>query len=297
MSSSPSPKPRRSVLYVPGANARAMDKARTLDCDAIIFDLEDAVAADAKGSARLQLTDALRSGDYGYRERIVRVNGLDTPWGEEDVRMAAQLPIEALLFPKVESAAQVAAIQAAVDAAGGREIPLWLMIETPRGILDVHAVLGASSRIECLVMGTSDLVKELRAVHTPSRSNLAFALQHSVLAARAANVDILDGVHLDFRNSDGFRDACIQGRAMGFDGKTLIHPTQVEIANEVFGYSDADIADAREVLAAWEAAQAAGSGVAEVDGRLIENLHAAEAERVIAFSDVLLARARENGGV
>ena len=264
-----------------------------LDCDAIIFDLEDAVAAEAKGSARVQVAETLASSDYGYRELVVRVNGLDTPWGEEDVKMAAQLPVQAVLFPKVESADQAAAIQAAVDSAGGSRLPLWVMIETPRGILDVRAVVDASRRIECLVMGTSDLVKELRATHIPSRSNLAYALQHSVLAARAAEVDVLDGVHLDFRNPDSFREACEQGRAMGFDGKTLIHPTQVEIANEVFGYSEADVADARSVLSAWESAKAAGKGVAEVDGRLIENLHAAEAERVIAFADALSARARE----
>lgn len=276
---------------MPGANARAMEKARTLDCDSIIFDLEDAVAADAKANARGQVAEAIANGGYGYRELVVRVNGLDTPWGAEDVKMAAQLPVQALLFPKVESVDQVAAIQAAVDSAGGSGIPLWIMIETPRGVLDVRAVVEVSSRIECLVMGTSDLVKELRATHIPSRSNLAFALQRSVLAARAAGVDVLDGVHLDFRNPDSFRDACEQGRAMGFDGKTLIHPTQVEIANDVFGYSEADVADARAVLSTWEAAQAAGKGVAELDGRLIENLHAAEAARVIAFADALAARA------
>ena len=290
MSASPSQTPRRSVLYIPGANARALEKARTLDCDAIIFDLEDAVAAAAKGKARDQVAQALGNGGYGYRELVVRVNGLDTPWGTEDVQMAAQLPVQALLFPKVESVDQVTAIQAAMDSAGGAGMPLWVMIETPRGILDVRAVVEASSRIECLVMGTSDLVKELRATHIPSRSNLAFALQHSVLAARAAGVDILDGVHLDFRDPDSFRAACEQGRAMGFDGKTLIHPTQVEIANAVFGYGEADVAAARAVLSAWEAAQAAGRGVAELDGRLIENLHAAEAERIIAFADALAAR-------
>ncbi len=187
MSSSQNQIPRRSVLYIPGANARAMEKARTLGCDAIIFDLEDAVAADAKDSARNQVAQVVGRGGYGYRELVVRVNGLETPWGAEDVQTAARLPVQALLFPKVESAAQVDAIQAAVDSAGGAGIPLWLMIETPRGVLD--------------------------------------------------------GVHLDFRNTESFRDVCEQGRAMGFDGKTLIHPAQVEIANDVFGYSEADVAD------------------------------------------------------
>ena len=289
----PVSRPRRSVLYMPGANARAMEKARGIACDTIIFDLEDAVAADAKADARDQVAQAVATGGYEYRELIVRANGLDTPWGEADLAMAAALPVDGLLFPKVETPEQVRTIAAAVDAAGGAALPLWLMIETPRGVLDVHAVAQASSRVECLVMGTSDLVKELRAQHTPSRSNLAFALQSSVLAARSAGVDVLDGVHLDFRNLDSFRDACDQGRAMGFDGKTLIHPTQVEIANEVFGYSEADVADARAVLEVWAAARAAGKGVAELEGRLIENLHAAEAKRVIAFADALAARSAQ----
>jgi citrate lyase subunit beta/citryl-CoA lyase len=221
---------------------------------------------------------------------IVRINGLDTPWGAEDLSAAAALPIDALLFPKVESAGQVEAIVSAVDGAGGRHLPIWVMIETPKGVLDVREVAAASDRVHCLVMGTSDLVKELRARHTPSRSNLAYALQRCVLAAREADVDVLDGVHLDFRNLESFRGACEQGRAMGFDGKTLIHPTQVALANETYGYCDEDVADALAVLEVWNAAQAAGKGVAELDGRLIENLHAAEAERIIAFAQALSER-------
>jgi citrate lyase subunit beta/citryl-CoA lyase len=274
---------------MPGANERAMDKARTLDCDSIIFDLEDAVAEGAKPVAREALTKALQAGGYGHRELIVRVNGLDTPWGARDVAAMAPLQVDGLLFPKVESITQLKAIETAVDSAGGRELPLWLMIETPRGVLDVRSLAAASSRVGCLVMGTSDLVKELRAQHTEDRQNLAFALQQCVLAAREAGLDILDGVHLDFRNLDSLMLACRQGRAMGFDGKTLIHPSQIETANQVFGYSSEAIADAAAVLAAWETAQAAGKGVAELDGRLIENLHAAEAQRVQAF-----ARALEN---
>lgn len=283
-------RPRRSVLYMPGANERAMEKARTLDCDAIIFDLEDAVAADAKSAARESVARMVGEGGYGYRELVVRVNGLDTPWGADDLALAATLEVDALLFPKVESAAQVGAIQAAVDGAGGGRLPLWLMIETPLGVLDVRAVAGASARIGALVMGTSDLVKELRATHTESRQNLAFALQHCVLAARSVGIDVLDGVHLDFRNLESFETACMQGRSMGFDGKTLIHPSQVEAANRVFGYSGEAVADARAVLEVWEAAQAAGKGVAELDGRLIENLHAAEAQRVIVFAEALARR-------
>jgi citrate lyase subunit beta/citryl-CoA lyase len=285
------PRPRRSVLYMPGVNERAMEKARALDCDAIIFDLEDAVAADAKADARERVRAAVSAGGYGYRELIVRVNGLDTPWGADDLAMAAALPIDAILFPKVESAAQVAEIEKAVELSGSRSLPLWLMIETPRGVLDVREVAAASPRVACLVMGTSDLVKELRATHVQARDNLAYALQHCVMAARSIGLDVLDGVHLDFRNADSFRAVCEQGRAMGFDGKTLIHPTQIDIANQVFGFDDDAVADARAVLAAWEAATAAGKGVAELDGRLIENLHAAEAERVLAFARALAERA------
>jgi citrate lyase subunit beta/citryl-CoA lyase len=275
---------------MPGANERAMEKAKSLDCDGIIFDLEDAVAASSKAEARDKVAGVVQGGGYGYRELIVRINGLDTLWGKDDLAVAATLPVHALLFPKVESAAQVAEIVAAVDASGGSHLPIWVMIETPKGVLDVREVASASERVQCLIMGTSDLVKELRAEHTPTRSNLAFALQHCVLAAREAGVDVLDGVHLDFRNLDSFREACEQGRAMGFDGKTLIHPTQVETANEVFGYGEEAIEDARAVLEVWAAAQAEGKGVAELDGRLIENLHAAEAERVLAFAQALADR-------
>lgn len=275
---------------MPGANERAMEKARSLDCDAIIFDLEDAVAADAKASARERVGAMVAAGGYGYRELIIRVNGLDTPWGDDDLAMAAGLPVDGLLFPKVESAAQVAEIEAAASRAGGSSLPLWLMIETPRGVLNVQDVAAASARVACLVMGTSDLVKELRASHTPARDNLAYALQYCVLVARSVGLDVLDGVHLDFRNLDSFRSICEQGRAMGFDGKTLIHPSQIDIANEVFGFDEADVLDARAVLGAWEAARAAGKGVAELDGRLIENLHAAEAERVLAFARALADR-------
>jgi citrate lyase subunit beta/citryl-CoA lyase len=283
-------KPRRSVLYMPGANSRAMEKARNLDCDSIIFDLEDAVAESAKGDARQAVAAMIREGGYGYRELVVRVNGLDTPWGADDVAEVAQLPIAALLFPKVETASQVSAIAAAVDAAGGAALPLWLMIETPRGILDVREVAASSPRVEVLVMGTSDLVKELRAEHTPERHNIGNALQHCVLAAREAELDILDGVHLDFRNAESFAAVCAQGKAMGFDGKTLIHPTQIETANATFGYAQEAVADAQAVMAVWQQAQAAGKGVAVLDGRLIENLHAAAAQRVLAFSAALSER-------
>ncbi|MEE8077500.1 MAG: CoA ester lyase [Pseudomonadales bacterium] len=283
-------RPRRSVLYMPGANERAMEKARSLPCDTIIFDLEDAVAVAAKDSARNAVCRAVTEGDYGYRELVVRVNGLDTEWGSKDVAAAAKLDVDALLFPKVESAEQVAAIVRELDGAGGQQLPIWLMIETPKGVLDVRTVAACSQRVACLVMGTSDLVKELRAAHTEDRQNIGYALQHCVLVARELGLDVLDGVHLDFRNLESFAQTCQQARLMGFDGKTLIHPGQVEIANQSFGFDDEAIADARAVIEVWQEASAAGKGVAVLEGRLIENLHAAQAERVLAFADALAAR-------
>ncbi|MDZ7669953.1 MAG: CoA ester lyase [Gammaproteobacteria bacterium] len=219
-------RPRRSVLYMPGANQRALEKARELPCDGVIFDLEDAVAADAKADARANVAAALEQGGYGYREVVVRVNALDTPWGREDVAAVAALPADALLFPKVQSTRQIDEIVAALDAAGGQDKPVWIMVETPRAVLDVAALASHSERVAVLVMGTSDLVKELRARHTPTRHNLAYALQHCVLAARDSGRDLLDGVHLEFRDLDSFRQACEQARDMGFDGKTLIHPSR-----------------------------------------------------------------------
>jgi len=283
-------KPRRSVLYMPGANTRAMEKARDIDCDTIIFDLEDAVSPDAKVQAREQVLRAVDEGGYGYRELIVRANGLETPWGADDVAAFAAMNIDGMLFPKIDRVEQVEAIVSSLDAAGGQGTPVWLMIETPLGIIDLRAVGAASSRVEVLIMGTSDLVKELRAEHTDSRSNLTYALQRAVLVARSLGLDVLDGVHLDFRNLDSFREACLQGAQMGFDGKTLIHPGQVEIANEVFGLDASDIEHARAVLAVWHEALEAGKGVAVLDGQLVENLHAADAERAIAFADALAAR-------
>ena len=273
--------PRRSALYMPGANPRAMEKAKTLDCDVVIFDLEDAVAMDAKVTARNQVAEQVRGGGYARRELVVRVNGLDTPWGVDDVRACAQLPVAALLFPKVASLEYVEQINALL-AQENPQMRAWIMIETPAGILDLETFAGHPC-VDVLVMGTSDLVRELRADHIEDRSNLTYALQRSVMVARRFGKDILDGVHLDFRNLKTLRTVCEQGQHMGFDGKTLIHPDQIATANEVFGYDEAAAVHARAVLAVWQQAQAAGQGVAELDGQLIENLHAAEAERVLAY--------------
>ena len=288
-------KPRRSVLYMPGANTRAMEKARGLDCDSIIFDLEDAVAPDAKPQARENVARALESGGYGYRELLVRANGLDTPWGKEDVARVAGLPaVHGLLFPKIESAQQVDEIVALMAQHGGGSKALWVMIETPRGVATLASFAG-HEQIETLVLGTSDLVKELRALHTPERRNIDYALQHCLLIARMLGKDILDGVHLDFRNEASFELACRGGRSMGFDGKTLIHPSQIATANEVFGFSEEAIEHAESVLAVWQSALDDGRGVAVLDGQLIENLHAAEAERVVAFARAISQRQDQIG--
>lgn len=282
--------PRRSVLYMPGANERAMEKARGIDCDGVIFDLEDAVAPEVKPLARERIAAAVSAGGYGHRELVVRANGLDTPWGAADIERMAALPIAAMLFPKVETAPQVAEIVARLDAAGGAELAVWIMIETPRGVQNVEILAASSDRVTVLAMGTSDLVHELRGRHRADRAGVSYALQRCVIAARVAGKEILDGVHLDFRDADSFREACEQGRDLGFDGKTLIHPTQVAVANAVFGPSPEEVDFARRAREAWQAARAAGKGVAEVDGRLVENMHVAEAERTLAFAAALAGR-------
>lgn len=278
-------RPRRSVLYMPGANARALDKARTLDADALILDLEDAVAPDAKAQARAQVAAALREGGYGRRECIVRVNALDTPWGLDDVRAIAQAGADAVLLPKVESPAQLAALAQALDAAGAPvDLPLWAMAETPLGFLRLDAIAGGHARLAAIVVGTSDLVKDLHARHTPSRDETLLARSLAVMAARAHGLAVLDGVHLDLNDDAGLQVACAQGRDQGFDGKTLIHPRQIAAANDAFAPTPEELDTARKRLDAWRAAQAEGKGVAVVDGALVENLHASEAERVLALA-------------
>ncbi|APX74521.1 (3S)-malyl-CoA thioesterase [Achromobacter insolitus] len=278
-------RPRRSVLYMPGANARALDKARSLDADALILDLEDAVAPDAKAQAREQVADALRTGGYGRRECIVRINALDTPWGLQDVQAIARCGADAVLLPKVQSAGQLAALVQALDAAGApADLPLWAMAETPLGFLRLDAIAGGHPRLAAIVVGTSDLVKDLHARHTPSREETLLARSMAVMAARAHGLAVLDGVHLDLHDDAGLEAACKQGRDQGFDGKTLIHPKQIAAANAAFAPTKEELATARKRLDAWRAAQAAGQGVAVVDGALVENLHALDAERVLALA-------------
>lgn len=278
-------RPRRSVLYMPGANARALEKARHLDADALILDLEDAVAPDAKAQAREQVAHALRTGGYGRRECIVRINALDTPWGLDDINAIAQAGADAVLLPKVQAASQLAALAQALGAAGAPpDLPLWAMAETPLGFLRLDAIAGGHPRLAAIVVGTSDLVKDLHARHTPAREETLLARSLAVMAARAHGLAVLDGVHLDLQDDAGLVTACRQGRDQGFDGKTLIHPRQIAAANDAFAPTEAELASARKRLDAWRAAQASGQGVAVVDGALVENLHAQDAERLLALA-------------
>lgn len=283
--------PRRSVLYMPGANARALDKARMLAADGLILDLEDAVAPDAKTLARQQIADALKQGGYGQREVVVRINRLDTPWGKEDIKMVASAGADAILLSKVESPEQVHSTIEALNQAGApANLPIWMMIETPLSILKIDAIASSHKRLAVIVMGTSDLVKEMQAQHTPDRLGYITALSLCVLAARAHGLDILDGVYLDLGDSAGYIKTCEQGRDMGFNGKTLIHPKQIEAANRIFAPDAATLENARRMISAWEQANSQGQGVAVVDGRLVENLHVDEARRNLALAEAIAQR-------
>jgi citrate lyase subunit beta/citryl-CoA lyase len=286
-----SSRPRRSVLYMPGSNGRALDKARSLPADGLIFDLEDAVAPAAKEEARALVVGELKKGGYAPRETILRVNGLDTPWGKDDLRAAASSGADAVLLPKVETAAGVREAERVLLVAGAPPtLALWCMIETPRGVLAAPEIAGASSRLACLVMGTSDLVKDLRARHTASRHEVAVALGMTVLAARAHGLAALDGVHLDLDDLAGFEASCRQGQEMGFDGKTLIHPRTIDAANRIFAPAPDDVERARLIIAAHAEAMAEKKSVVVVDGRLVEGLHVEEAKRTVALAQAIAAR-------
>ncbi len=286
-------RPRRSVLYMPGANTRALEKARTLPADALIFDLEDAVAPDAKASARDNVCAAAGSGTYGKREIAIRANGLATPWGRDDLAAIAKSGAHAALIPKVESAATVKEALGLLDAAGApKSMALWCMIETPLGILHAEEIAAADPRLAVFIMGTNDLLKDTRAQSTPDRFPLLPSLAIAVLAARAYGKTILDGVYNDIQDTDGFRAQCLQGLQLGFDGKTLIHPTQVDPCNEVFAPSEKEVAQAGRIIAAFEEAEAAGKGVVQVDGRMVENLHVEQARRTLALSAAIAELAR-----
>jgi citrate lyase subunit beta / citryl-CoA lyase len=277
---------------MPGANERALEKARTLPADALIFDLEDAVAPDAKVEARRRVCAAATSGEYGAREVTIRVNGLDTQWHAEDLAAVAAAGPAAVVVPKINSVADVAAVDKALEAGGAPDhTVIWAMLETPVAMLHAAEIATASERLAVLVMGTNDLAKELHAEHVPGRQPLLTGLGLCLLAARHAGKVILDGVYNDIRNAAGFEAECLQGRQMGFDGKTLIHPGQLEPCNRVFAPSQDEIASAREIIAAFEQAGAAGKGVVTVNGRMIENLHVDNARRTLALADAIAQRA------
>ena len=282
--------PLRSVLYMPSSNERALEKAKSIACDGLILDLEDAVAPDAKPAARDAACAAAASGEYGRRTVTIRVNGIGTEWHDDDLAAAAEAGPDAVVVPKVNSAEEVHRLVDALERAGAPDhTSLWAMVETPVAILDALAIARSSERLTAFVLGTNDLVKELHAEHVPGRAPILPSLHHALLAGRAAGVAVLDGVYNDVKDLDGFLAECRQGREMGFDGKTLIHPGQVEGANEVFAPSEEAVADARGILEAWEAGS--GSGVVTYNGRMVENLHVESARRTLSIHEAIAALA------
>ena len=287
-------RPRRSVLYMPGSNARALEKAKSLPADVLILDLEDAVAPEAKEAARSQVCGAVEAGGYGRRQLVIRINGPETPWGAADMEAAAAAAPDAVLVPKVAAGADIArATQALATAGAPPETRLWAMIETPLAILNLAEVAAAArapgARLACFVLGTNDLVKETRAELSDGRLGALFWLSAAVTAARAYGLDVLDGVYNDFKDAEGFRRECRQGRGLGFDGKTLIHPDQVAVANEVFAPAEAEVAFARKIIAAFDLPESRGNGVITVDGRMVEIMHAEMARRTVAIAEAIEA--------
>lgn len=285
-------RPRRSALYMPGSNARALEKARSLDTDVVIFDLEDAVAPSQKEIARAQVLAAIKAGGYGRRELVVRINGLSTPWGRDDLLAAASAGADAVLLPKVASPGDLTRPAHELNEAGiGEKVRIWAMMETPMAVLNAESLLRTaidpSTRLDCLVMGTNDLVKDMRARLTRGRAGLVPLLATCVAAARAYGVDILDGVFGDLQDEAGLRAECEQGRDLGMDGKTLIHPGQITAANEIFGPSAEEVAWARKVVAAFAAPEAQDAGVIALEGKMVERLHEVMARRTLAIMEAL----------
>ncbi len=287
-------RPRRSALYMPGSNARALEKARTLPADVIIIDLEDAVAPDAKPAAREQACAAIKAKGFGSREVVLRVNGLDTPWAADDLAAAMAAQPDAVLIPKVASPEQMQAVGNKISRAS-RALQVWAMIETPQAILNIAAVAAsakdASTRLTTLVLGTNDIAKETRSRFVPGRRPWLTALSQVILAGRAHGLDVLDGVFNDIKDGEGFRRECEDGRDLGFDGKTLIHPTQIEPCNEIFSPSDEEVVAAQRIVDAFALPENKGKGVISLDGRMVEIMHADIAARTVALSKAIKARA------
>ena len=288
-------RPRRSALYMPGSNTRAVEKAKTLAADVVIFDLEDAVAPDAKAPAREQVCSVVKAGGYGHRELVIRINSLETPWGEADLAAAIAAAPDAILVPKVSSAETLAAVGLRLRKLGAAErTKVWAMIETPLAILRAKSIASAAhdvdTRLACFVMGTNDLAKDTRACLLPGRAAMLPWLLTALAAARAHGIDILDGVYNNLSDTDGFREECGQGRDCGFDGKTVIHPGQIAAANEIFAPSPDEIENARTIVAAFEQPEHAGKGAISLDGRMVERLHAEMAKRTLALGEAITER-------
>ncbi|MFP4312353.1 MAG: HpcH/HpaI aldolase/citrate lyase family protein [Nitriliruptoraceae bacterium] len=284
-------RPRRTVLYLPGSNARALQKAPTLPADALILDLEDAVAPDAKATARSQVAEAVAAGGFGHREVLVRVNAADTAWFADDIAALARVGADGVLVPKVSSVADVHTVEAALAAADAPQgLALWAMLETPRAVLDAARIVHASDRLVGFVMGTNDLAKELGAAHVAGRAPLLTALSWCLLASRDAGKILIDGVFNDLDDAEGFVAECRQAVELGFDGKTVIHPRQLQPCNAAFTPTEEEVAHAREVIDAFDAARAEGRGVVTVGGKLVENLHVEQARRVLAVSEAVTGR-------
>jgi citrate lyase subunit beta/citryl-CoA lyase len=289
-------RPRRSALYMPGSNARAIEKARTLPADVVIFDLEDAVAPDVKEQAREQVRAAVSAGGFGRRELVIRINALETSWGKADLAAAAAAAPDAILVPKVSSAETLAAVGLRLRELGAAErTRVWAMIETPLAILHAEAIASAArdvdTRLACLVMGTNDLAKDTRTRLLPGRAAMLPWMMTALAAARAHGIDILDGVYNNLSDVEGFRAECEQGRDCGFDGKTLIHPDQIAAANEIFAPSVEEVDNARAIVAAFEQPENAGKGAISLNGRMVERLHAEMARRTLALAEAISARA------
>lgn len=287
-------RPRRSVLYMPGSNARALEKARDIAADALILDLEDAVAPDSKELARQQVCDAVKAGGYGRRELVVRVNAIDTPWFEADIAAVSEAKPDAILIPKISAPETLVEIGGLLNGLwADPAIAIWAMIETPLAILDCERIARAAqdpvTRLSCFVLGTNDLAKETRARFVPGRAPMLPWLTTAILAARAHGIDVVDGVYNDLKNEDGFRAECEQARDLGFDGKTLIHPGQVALANTIFAPESNELERARAIISAFEQPENADKGAIQLDGRMVERLHAEMAKRVVALAEAIAA--------
>jgi citrate lyase subunit beta / citryl-CoA lyase len=293
-------RPRRSVLYMPGSNARAIEKARTLPVDAIIFDLEDSVAPEAKATAREQVLAALTAGGFGARETIVRINALDTPWWLDDISAVAKARPDAVLVPKVSTPGNLEDVaERLVDISADHRMRVWAMMETPLAVLNAREIAAAAADVEtrlaAFVMGTNDLAKETRAKIAPGRAPMLPWLMNCVAAARAFGLDILDGVFNDLTDADGFARECAQARDMGFDGKTLIHPGQIAICNAAFSPSDEEVTQAKKTIAAFDLPENSGKGVVQLEGRMVERLHADMARRTVAIHAAIERRTTDIG--